>query len=129
MKGLSEHITREKSAKMVCVSHVLATLGIPTSAYQSTWTRKTGNGAALGVMRRNGYAVRSRRSSLPKGISVGAARARIARLRDPEGSCYVIGVDGHLLLLNASGDTICDTAPRKRDGRKILTIYAVWKKG
>jgi hypothetical protein len=127
LKGLTNHIVRKSgSAKTVCVSHVLARIGVPITAYQSTFTRKSGN-VAPSILRRNGFAVRSRMSSIPKGASVGKARAAIAKLKDPAGTLYMTSVSGHLILLDANGQTIVDTAPRKRDARKVYSIYAVWR--
>ena len=39
---------------------------------------------------------------------------------------YVAHVDGHVLLLSHEGKTIIDTAPVKRDRRKVLNIYGVY---
>lgn len=39
---------------------------------------------------------------------------------------YVAHVDGHVLLLSHEGRTIIDTAPVKRDRRKVLNIYGVY---
>jgi hypothetical protein len=39
---------------------------------------------------------------------------------------YVIMVDHHVLMLDATGRTIVDTDPRERDARKIHKIYGVY---
>ena len=39
---------------------------------------------------------------------------------------YVAHVEGHVLLLTHEGRTIIDTAPVKRDRRKVLNIYGVY---
>ena len=126
-QGLTSHIKRKKSSKTVCVSNVLAYIGVPLTAYQVTSTKKNVR-AYQGVLRRNGFAVRSRKSSIPKNASVGKSRASIVKIAkgDPAGTHYMVMVRGHLLLLNGKGETIVDTDPRVRDGRKIIDIHAVW---
>jgi len=127
MTGLDSHIIRKNgNKKTVCVSHVLAAFGIAPDTYKNTWNARTRQNVWEGILRRNGYAVRSRKSSLPS--TVGAARAKIATLNDPAGTRYVITVKGHVLLLDANGKTIVDTAPRKRDRRTIVKVCAVFPK-
>ena len=117
----------EGGAKTVCTSHVLAAFGIDASAYH--YSGKLAQRCA--ILRRHGFSARSRLSRLPKNCSVGAARERIAAQAwgDPPGTRYMIRVKGHALLLDATGRTIVDTAPRKRDRRKIIDIRAVFPKG
>jgi len=82
--------------------------------------------------RKKGWIVRSRMSYI-KGMSVGNSRSMLAKLsgcEKLEETCvfgYIIRVDGHVIFLNASGDTVVDTAPRKRDRRKITHCYIVYK--
>jgi hypothetical protein len=112
-----------------CTSAVLEALGIDKSKYHySQYTQDV-----VAVLRRHGYSVRSRLSSLPKHCSVGKARQRLADMSNTEMigkgftqiPKYLIEVQGHVLLLNALGTTIMDTASRKRDRRTILRIYKV----
>ena len=125
---LPDHIRRSSgSHKTVCVTACLTALGIPVNAFHSTSTRKNVH-AWQGVVRRNGFALRSRKSRIPRGASVGACRRAIAKLGDPAGTRYLVHVDRHLLLLDSDGSTLVDTAPKKRDRRKVLGIYAVWAK-
>lgn len=125
---LKEHIFRPSgSMKTVCVSTCLLALGIDLEDYHSTSTPKN-HWAYEGVIRRKGFALRSRKSSVPKGATVGAARKAIKKLNDPKGTKYVVLVPGHLILLDSDGNTVVDTAPVKRDRRKVLRIHAVWKK-
>ena len=125
LKGLTSHIRRPKSSKTVCVSHCLAYIGVPLTAYTVTSTNKCVT-AYHGVLRRNGFAVRSRKSSVPKAASVGGIRAAIRKLNDPAGTVYIVMVHRHLIALNANGETVVDTAPRHRDARKVIQVHAVW---
>ena len=40
---------------------------------------------------------------------------------------YVVGVPGHVLLMNKHGDVEVDTAPRKADRRRIDAVYGVYR--
>jgi hypothetical protein len=74
--------------------------------------------------RAGGYTARSRRSAV-RGDTVGSVRAQLA---DKVGATfYIVHVDGHVLLLGASGHTLIDSDPRKNDRRKIRSLYGVWK--
>jgi len=127
---LSDHVRRANgTVKTVCVTACLTSLGIPVTAFRNTYNGRRNTWDS--VLRRNGYAVRSRKSQLPKGCTVGKARTLIANRiapRDPAGTRYLIAVPGHLLMLNAQGQTVVDTAPRKRDRRRITYVVAVFPK-
>lgn len=121
-ESLSEHVTHESGRrKTVCTSAVLAHFGISPSKYRYCENRKD----MERILRRNGWAVRSRLSKVGKGCSVGQARARIAKLG--EGGYYYVSVPGHAMLLDSNGQTVVDTAPRKRDRRKVLSITRIGK--
>jgi hypothetical protein len=69
----------------------------------------------------------------PYQTTVGAVRVRIRRKyiskpSDPatDPRAYVVMVDHHVLMLDATGRTIIDTDPRERDARKIHKIYGVY---
>ena len=70
------------------------------------------------VLRRAGLSVRSRNSGI-KGKTVGAARKAIRKLNAPEGTFFYVGVPRHAMLLDHRGETVVDTAPVKRDVRKV----------
>ena len=107
----------------------LAALGVPFDAYH--YTGGAYDNVRESILRRNGFAVRSRLSAIGGKISIGAARKKIKQLRDPVGTRYLVVVSGkrmsHAMLLDADGETIVDTAPRKRDKRRIISIKAVFK--
>ncbi|REK56925.1 MAG: hypothetical protein DWQ49_09460 [Bacteroidetes bacterium] len=127
MSVLSQHIKRKHSWKTVCVSECLHNIGISIDSFYSTWTRKNPS-AWKGVIRRNGFALRSRLSLMGKRPTVGSVRSKVAKLSDGPNTKYIVVVDGHMLLLNSNGETIVDTSPRKRDRRGVLMLYAVWPK-
>lgn len=62
--------------------------------------------------------------------SVGAVRADLMKhaAQHSDVSSYVVRVDGHVLLIGRDGKTLVDTAPRKRDRRKVLNVYGVYVK-
>lgn len=74
---------------------------------------------------RNKYIVRSRKSLLAKG-TIGKTRKAIEAKGDA--LFYIAHVKGHVLLLNREGRTIVDTAPRKKDKRKVYNLYGVYSK-
>ena len=126
MTGLNKHhFHRSGEIKSVCVSHVLAHFGISPDAYH--YTGRAFDNRRESILRRHGWAVRSRKSAMGKANTVGQIRDKIRKLNDPEGTVYMVVVVGHAMLLDASGKTIVDTAPRKRDARKVLQVKAVFK--
>jgi hypothetical protein len=123
--GISNHIYYESGkAKTVCTSTVLGHLGISPGSYRYSGEEDQ----ILAILRRHGYAVRSRMSRLEDSPSVGRSRTKIQRMRDPLGTMYLVIVKGHALLLNQEGRTVVDTDPRLRDSREILSIYAVFRR-
>lgn len=72
---------------------------------------------------RRAHTVRSIRSYV-KGKTAGSIRNQ---LKDIKGLTHaIIYVSGHVILMDVNGNTIVDTAPRKRDARKIIKIYGVY---
>lgn len=79
---------------------------------------------------RNRFTVRSRLSAVGKGKTVGQARDKFQKIAQEENALFfIVRVDGHVILLNSEGLTVCDTDPRKRDRRKVTHAFAVFKKG
>ena len=72
---------------------------------------------------RNKYKVRSRKSTF-RAKTVGALRKEIHKV---DCDYIIVRVDNHVLLLDKQGNTIVDTAPRKRDKRKITHVFGVWR--
>lgn len=73
---------------------------------------------------RTRFSVRSVKSAV-RATTVGAARSKVAKI-DAVG--FVCFVAGHVLLLDSTGKTIVDTAPRKQDRRKLKAIYGIYPK-
>ena len=132
--GISDHIYYDNGkAKTVCTTTVLGALGIsPTTYHYSGFIPQI-----QGILRRNGYAVRSRASHTKAASTVGALRGIIAKNTtkwgDPSGTHYAVVVrcgngGAHIILMNREGKTLVDTAPVKRDRRRILKVMAVFKK-
>ena len=104
--------------KNVCAMHVAAALGVNHRViFLHTF-------ADLLRAARKRFSARSVRSKV-KGDTVGAVRPSLA---DIGALAYIVVVDGHVLLLDADGKTHTDTAPVKRDRRKIVAIYGVYPK-
>jgi len=123
---LDGHITtRGGNFKGVCVTACLSYMGIKPSEYKFTWSKRTGNNAALAIFRRKGYAVRSRRSALLKrGMSV-SKLCKAIKAYD-EDAMYYVQVKEHVLLVNAQGEVVVDTDSRKVDRRRVLNVRAVF---
>ena len=129
IQKLSTHVrTKGGNFKGVCVSACLSYFGIQPDQYKFTWSKRTGNNHHA-ILRRFGWAVRSRKSALLKGTkTVGSVRMALSSYEDyTDDVMYLVHVSGHVLLLNASGDTIVDTAPRKVDRRRVYNIVAIFK--
>lgn len=127
-------IHKSGRVKTVCVTACLTALGVPIDSFHYTGTLL--DNTRENILRRNGYSVRSRKSKIPKRCTIGRARLAIKDLKDPVGTNYLIIVKNasihpkgyHCVLLDQRGFTIVDTAPVKRDQRKIISIKAVFKK-
>lgn len=103
----------------ICGQRVCAILGVS----QNVRYIHTQNDITRAIRTR--FSVRSVKSAA-KAATVGAARANVSKI--DRAVCFVCFVKGHVLLLDHNGKTIVDTAPRKRDRRKILAIYGVYNK-
>ena len=109
-----------KGLKTACTSACLKYFGIELNEYHYSQTLAD----VINILRRKGFSVRSRFSSIRKRSTVGSVRKQLEKFGV---GTYLIRVDGHVLLLNESGETIVDTDSRKRDRRKILNIYKITK--
>jgi len=70
------------------------------------------------------FSVRSVKSAA-KSNTVGGARSN---LKAVGALAYIVHVEGHVLLLNADGESVVDTDARKRDRRKMLGVWGVYAK-
>ena len=77
---------------------------------------------------RKRYTVRSRCSQI-RGKSVGKIRKlceKLANEVDSRTVYFLVRVEGHVLLLDRTGQTRVDTDPRKRDARKVKDFYIIY---
>jgi hypothetical protein len=126
--ALKSHIYRNTgSAKTVCATTVLCALGISIEKFHSTSTKKNIDNYES-VIRRHGFALRSRKSKIKSTSSVGSIRTKLNQFGDPQNTVYLVRLKNHVLLLDSNGKTIVDTDPRVKDKRKICKLHAIWKK-
>jgi hypothetical protein len=128
---VNERLFDNGRARYVCAGTVLQALGIDPEHYHYTWNGR--ENVWVRVLRRHGFAVRSRTSRIKAGrTTVGQARKVIRKLIntafDPPNTVYAVVIPGHVLLLGNDGQTLVDTAPRKRDRRQVVRLYAIWRK-
>ena len=124
MKVSNDYSQSNTLMATVCASAVMEYFGV----YGTTYNKRTKQNVWMNTLRRNGYSVRSRRSKLHRDASVGGSRnkLRIIAEAEPQIRAFIIKAKGHVLLLDREGETIIDTAPRKRDRRKVVGLHAVW---
>jgi len=131
MTGVVDHIHFKGGSKTVCTSAVLAAFGIHPGSYHYSGQHQQ----RAQILRRKGWAVRSRASRVKGCSTIGQLRKRIQSKAgtwgDPKGTRYMVRVTysgtNHAMLLDATGGTVVDTAPRKRDRRRILSVHAVFR--
>lgn len=126
---LADHVkTDGGNFNGVCVSACLSYLDIEPNQYKFTWSKRTGNNAVHSIMRRFGYAVRSRKTAFKKATTVSALKKVIKGYTDlSENVCYYVHVNGHALLISANGEVLVDTDPRQRDRRRVLCVKAIFR--
>lgn len=127
---LPDHVrTAGGNFKGVCVSACLSYFGIAPDQYRFTSSKKTGIHCYLNILRRFGWSVRSRKSTLIKGTKTVASVSKAIRAYKDyvEDTMYLVHVSGHVLLMNSQGKVVVDTAPRKVDRRRVFTVTAVFK--
>ena len=123
--GVDEHITHASGRMVtVCTTAVLAAFGIRDRIRYCDSHKDVKR-----HLRKHGFAVRSRMSACGLGrdnvASVGKIRERIRKLNAPATARFYVGVRGHAMLLDTPGRTIVDTAPRRRDCRRVRHISLV----
>jgi len=113
--------------KTPCATSVLEFFGVYGG---TTWNARTRKNVWPDTLRRNGWAVRSRLSKLGKRPTVGNSRAKLRAIAkaEPQIKAFVVRVPGHVMIISRNGTTLKDTAPRRRDSRRIVGVFAVWAK-
>ena len=138
---MADHI-RHKSGKVktVCVTYCLTALGIAFDAFTVTGSLDKPN--YLGILNREGFSARSRRSKLSKTATIGNSRAAIRKMSDSAQDIYWVVILGdhygdrvgskkggycHAVLINGNGEVVIDNAISqvKRDHRKIHSIHKI----
>ena len=113
---------RENPNQNVCAMAVANALGVKDETrYLHTWGDLQRAIRKLWSFR----SVKSKLRVIRGRTTVGSIRAKLAQHNEGALS-YVIRVDGHVLLLDHTGQTIIDTDARQRDKRKIINIYGVY---
>jgi hypothetical protein len=109
--------------KTICTSAVLSSFGIHHSEFHYAENATT----VKNVLRRKGFSVRSRKSALKVNAqtTIGQLRVAIQKIDGSTKNRYYVGVVGHAMVLNGEGKTIIDTAPRKKDRRKVVHVSIV----
>lgn len=123
---MNDHIRYPSGkCKTVCVTACLTAIGVPFDGFKVTGNMFKAN--YLSVLNNHGFTARSRKSKMPKSLTIGACRKAIKKL--DENTIYFVIVSGsgycHAMLLGGQGQTLVDTDPRKADKRKIYSIHAV----
>lgn len=123
---MRNHITHKSGkVKTVCVTACLTALGVPFDSFSVTGTLRKANW--FGILNKAGLSARSRKSKMPKSLTIGACRSAIAKL--DENAVFLVIILGtnmcHAMLLDNKGRTVVDTAPRARDKRKVFSIHAI----
>lgn len=125
---MNDHIVHASGKmKTVCVTACLTTIGVPFNSFQITGSIITGH--YLKILNKFGFSARSRKSRMPKSLSIGACRKAIKKIG--EDVVYFAVVKGssycHAILIDNEGNTIVDTSPRQKDKRIIHSIHAITK--
>ena len=110
--------------KNACGLAVASALGVgDATRYLHTW-------GDLQRAIRSMYSFRSVKAAVKvqPDTTLGSIRKHLIKHNKSADACmaYVAHVEGHVLLLSNEGRTIVDTAPVKRDRRKVLSIYGVY---
>ena len=108
--------------KNVCVLAVAKALGCEND------TRYLHNISDLVYALRTRHTVRSR-AARTKGKTIGKVRHLLpAMAAEVNAKAFIARVSGHVLMLDANGNTVIDTAPRQRDRRRVTHFYVVYDK-
>ena len=124
MNSIANSNNPKNPNKNACGLAVASALGVgDATRYLHTW-------CDLQRAVRSMYSFRSVKTAVKvkPNTTLGSIRKNIQEHNKKADTCmaYVAHVDGHVLLLSREGRTIIDTAPVKRDRRKVLNIYGVY---
>ena len=130
---LDYHINTKYGTKTVCVSTCLNYLGIGVNEYRYTQSYK---GKRLvdsyeGVLRKFGWAVRSRKTEfkVKSGMTLTELRSNIKASKYSDTDLMLVTTiqktKAHLIILDGNGKTVIDTAPTMR--WKVGSVKQVFK--
>lgn len=124
IKQIAESNNAKNRNKNICALAVAKILGVDgATRYLHTWTDLS---RAIRWM----WSFRSVKSKVgyERGDTVGKLRAKLKKNygKDPKLYLYVAMTDEHVIVLGPKGQTVVDTAPKKRDVRKVWKIYGVY---
>jgi hypothetical protein len=74
-----------------------------------------------------GFSLESQIGELEDNETVLGARLDLALIAkmNPEIKGFIVGVKGHILVIDTSGKTVVDTDPRAHDHRTIVNVWSV----
>lgn len=123
-KQIAASNNAENRNKNVCALRVAQALGVDgATRYLHTWSDLE---RAIRWM----WSFRSVKSAvgMRDGDTVGKVRAKLKKNygKDPALYLYVAMTPEHVIVLGPQGQTVIDTAPKKRDVRPVLKLYGVY---
>lgn len=123
-KQIAESNNAQNRNKNVCALAVAKVLGVDgATRYLHTWSDLE---RAIRWM----WSFRSVKSAvgMRDGDTVGKIRAKLKKNygKDPALYLYVAMTPEHVIVLGPQGQTVIDTAPKKRDVRPVLKLYGVY---
>jgi hypothetical protein len=125
--ALREHKRFTKGTKTVCVSACLKFFGISENEYHYTSSDKNRT-AYINVLRKFGYSVRSKKSEFKASKFPTMTELKKNMRKSNYGANDFFIVSGfqsksaHLMVLNGNGETIIDTAPKKKWRVRLVSI-------
>ncbi len=124
IKQIAESNNAKNRNKNICALAVAKILGVDgATRYLHTWTDLS---RAIRWM----WSFRSVKSKVgyKRGDTVGKVRAKLKKNygKDPKLYLYVAMTPEHVIVLGPQGQTVIDTAPKKRDVRPVLKLYGVY---
>lgn len=130
-KKIVEHIKYSNGTKTVCVSTCLNYLGIAPDQYRYTSSNRNMT-AYINVLRKTGYAVRSRITEFKVKkyhTTMTALKAEIKRSKYDKTDVFIVSgsqrKSAHLMILNGNGEIVIDTAPKMK--WRIRSVYQVFR--
>ena len=124
IKQIAESNNAKNRNKNICALAVAKILGVDGATRDlHTWTDLS---RAIRWM----WSFRSVKSKVgyKRGDTVGKIRAKLKKNygKDPKLYLYVAMTPEHVIVLGPQGQTVIDTAPKKRDVRPVLKLYGVY---